>query len=128
MTKYLILDADNQIIGWSQDSSVVSQAQTDLNIPSYDIKTQSIFWENDSIVVKDDDVKIKNESEKPMRLLRQQRNQKLSETDWMANSDVVMSDDWKTYRQALRDLPSTTEPKLDEQGLLTNLTWPPKPE
>tara|TARA_R100000234_G_scaffold54865_1_gene32882 strand:+ start:2531 stop:2917 length:387 start_codon:yes stop_codon:yes gene_type:complete len=128
MTKYLILDADNQIVGWSQDSSVVSQAQTDLNIPSYDIKTQSIFWENDSIVVKDDDVKIKNESEKPMRLLRQQRNQKLSETDWMANSDVVMSDDWKTYRQALRDLPSTTEPKLDEQGLLTNITWPTKPE
>jgi len=128
MTKYLILDADNQIVGWSQDSSVVSQAQTDLNIPSYDIKTQSIFWENGGIVVKDDDVKIKNESEKPMRLLRQQRNQKLSETDWMANSDVVMSDDWKTYRQALRDLPSTTEPKLDEQGLLTNITWPTKPE
>ena len=24
----------------------------------------------------------------------------------MANSDVAMSDDWKTYRQALRDLPS----------------------
>ena len=127
MTKYLILDADNQIVGWSQDSSVVSQAQTDLNIPSYDIKTQSIFWENDSIVVKDDDVKIKNESEKPMRLLRQQRNQKLSETDWMANSDVVMSDDWKTYRQALRDLPSTTEPKLDDDGNLTNVTWPTKP-
>ena len=128
MTKYLILDADNQIVGWSQDSSVVSQAQTDLNIPSYDIKTQSIFWENDSIVVKDDDVKIKNESEKPMRLLRQQRNQKLSETDWMANSDVVMSDDWKTYRQALRDLPSTAKPQLDEQGNLTNVTWPTKPE
>ena len=128
MTKYLILDADNQIVGWSQDSSVVSQAQTNSNIPSYDIKIQSIFWENGSIVVKDDDVKIKNESEKPMRLLRQQRNQKLSETDWMANSDVVMSDDWKTYRQALRDLPSTTEPKLDEQGLLTNITWPKKPE
>jgi len=127
MTKYLILDADNQIVGWSQDSSVVSQAQTDLNIPSYDIKTQSIFWENGGIVVKDDDVKIKNESEKPMRLLRQQRNQKLSETDWMANSDVVMSDDWKTYRQTLRDLPSSAEPKLDENGQLTNVTWPTKP-
>ena len=128
MTKYLILDADNQIIGWSQDSSVVSQPQTNSNIPSYDIKTQSIFWENGSIVVKSDDVKIKNESEKPMRLLRQQRNQKLSETDWMANSDVVMSDDWKTYRQALRDLPSTAKPQLDEQGNLTNVTWPTKPE
>ena len=128
MTKYLILDADNQIIGWSQDSSVVSQAQTDLNIPSYDIKTQSIFWENGSIIVKNDDVKIKNESEKPMRLLRQQRNQKLSETDWMAYSDVTMTDAWRTYRQALRDLPSTAKPKLDENGQLTNVTWPTKPE
>ena len=127
MTKYLILDADNQIVGWSQDSSVVSQAQTNSNIPSYDIKIQSIFWENGNIVVKDDDVKIKNESEKPMRLLRQQRNQKLLETDWMANSDVVMSDDWKTYRQTLRDLPSSAEPKLDENGQLTNVTWPTKP-
>jgi|TARA_Y100000114_G_scaffold35240_1_gene30783 hypothetical protein len=38
--------------------------------------------------------------------LRQKRNELLIETDWMANSDVTMSDDWKTYRQALRDLPS----------------------
>ena len=38
--------------------------------------------------------------------LRIKRNNFLSETDWMANSDVTMSDDWKTYRTALRDLPS----------------------
>ncbi len=37
--------------------------------------------------------------------LRKKRNNLLKETDWMANSDVTMSDDWKTYRQALRDLP-----------------------
>lgn len=127
MTKYLILDADNQIIGWSQDSSVVSQAQTNSNIPSYDIKTQSIFWENDSIVVKNDDVKIKNESEKPMRLLRRERNRRLQETDWWAGKDVTMSQARKDYRQALRDLPSTAEPTLDEQGNLTNVTWPTKP-
>ena len=34
------------------------------------------------------------------------RNTLLAETDWMANSDVTMSDAWKTYRQALRDLPA----------------------
>jgi hypothetical protein len=38
--------------------------------------------------------------------LRKIRNSLLAETDWMANSDVTMSDDWKTYRQQLRDLPS----------------------
>lgn len=64
----------------------------------------------------------------PMKLLRQERNQRLSETDWMSFSDSpTMTDDWKTYRQALRDLPSTAEPQLDEQGNLTNVTWPTKP-
>ena len=37
---------------------------------------------------------------------RNERNELLAETDWMANSDVTMSDSWKTYRQALRDLPA----------------------
>lgn len=63
----------------------------------------------------------------PMRLLREERDRKLGETDWMANSDVTMTDDWKTYRQALRDLPSSASPALDEQGNLTNVTWPTKP-
>jgi len=36
--------------------------------------------------------------------LRFNRNQLLKETDWMANSDVTMSDEWKTYRQDLRDI------------------------
>ena len=66
-------------------------------------------------------------SAEPMRLLRQERNRRIAETDWMANSDVTMTDDWRTYRQALRDLPSTAEPQLDEQGNLTNVTWPTKP-
>ena len=37
---------------------------------------------------------------------RTKRNELLAETDWMANSDVTMTDAWKTYRQALRDLPA----------------------
>ncbi len=36
--------------------------------------------------------------------LRQERNFLLRETDWRANSDLTMSDDWKTYRQSLRDI------------------------
>ena len=42
-----------------------------------------------------------------LNALRGERNQKLSQTDWMANSDVTMSDEWKTYRQALRDITNT---------------------
>ena len=65
----------------------------------------------------------------PLGLLREERNLKLQETDWTQYRDVSLSNDsdWKTYRQALRDLPSTTEPQLDENGQLTNVTWPTKP-
>ena len=65
----------------------------------------------------------------PMRLLREERNKRLAETDWMANSDVTMTDAWKTYRQALRDLPASSSPKLNAQeGLdFTSVTWPTKP-
>ena len=64
----------------------------------------------------------------PMRLLREERNRKLAETDWWAGQDLTMTQDQKNYRQTLRDLPTTTEPILDENGQLTNVTWPTKPE
>ena len=65
----------------------------------------------------------------PMRLLRLERNKKLAETDWMSFSDSpTMSTEWQTYRQSLRDLPSTASPSLDEDGNLTGVEWPTKPE
>tara|TARA_Y100001937_G_scaffold62442_1_gene85656 strand:- start:32 stop:382 length:351 start_codon:yes stop_codon:yes gene_type:complete len=63
--------------------------------------------------------------------IRAIRNQKLSETDYLALSDVTMSDAVKTWRQTLRDLPqnNTTETKYDEllardsDGKLTHSVW-----
>ena len=46
----------------------------------------------------------------------------------MALNDVAVSAEWKTYRQALRDLPATADPQLDSQGNLTNVDWPEVPE
>ena len=65
----------------------------------------------------------------PMRILREERNILLAPSDWMANSDVTMSDEWKTYRQALRDLPASSTPTLDSNGYLnmSSVTWPTKP-
>ena len=69
----------------------------------------------------------------PMRLLREERNQLLSKTDWMVTrsieTGVAMSNDWKTYRQALRDLPASSSPSLDEYYDLdlTSVTWPTEP-
>ena len=65
----------------------------------------------------------------PMRLLRVERNRLLAETDWMANSDVTLADNWKTYRQQLRDLPAGASPKLSSDGSLdmSSVTFPTKP-
>lgn len=68
-------------------------------------------------------------SEMAYYFLRIERDRQLKETDWMANSDVTMSDAWRDYRQALRDLPANSpNVALDEQGNLINVTWPTKPE
>jgi hypothetical protein len=56
--------------------------------------------------------------------LRELRNAKLAQTDWMALSDRTMTQAQIDYRQALRDLPATADPQLDENGQLTNVTWP----
>ena len=68
------------------------------------------------------------DSAEPLKLLREERNHRLQETDWRFRTDLSPSKKWIDYSQALRDLPSTASPKLDEQGNLTNVTWPTKPE
>jgi len=64
-----------------------------------------------------------------MRLLRVERDRLLATTDWRANSDLTLADDWKTYRQALRDLPASSSPTLDSDGNLdiTSITFPTEP-
>ena len=65
----------------------------------------------------------------PMRLLRFERDVRLAVTDWRASSDLTLSDAWKTYRQALRDLPASANPKNDEHGFLdmSSVTFPTPP-
>jgi hypothetical protein len=64
----------------------------------------------------------------PLRLLRIERDRLLAESDWWASSDLTMSAKRKSYRQALRDLPASASPSLDESGQLTGVTWPTKPK
>ena len=65
----------------------------------------------------------------PMRLLRIERDARIVQTDWRASSDLTLADAWKTYRQALRDLPASATPKLDSfyELDLTSVTWPTEP-
>ena len=55
--------------------------------------------------------------------LREDRNRLLAQTDFYALSDVTMSSDMTTYRQALRDLPAGK----DTVSKCENATWPTKP-
>jgi hypothetical protein len=52
--------------------------------------------------------------------VRQERDQLLQQTDWRAGSDLTLSDDWRVYRQALRDVSSQT-------GFPNDITWPVEP-
>ena len=65
----------------------------------------------------------------PMRLLRIERDRRLTSCDWRASSDLTISDAWKTYRQSLRDLPASASPSLDSNYNLdlTSVTWPTEP-
>ena len=83
-------------------------------IESADPKDWGVTWKQVS------DEKKKLEDAEPMRVLRERRTQMLSESDWMANSDVTMSDEWKTYRQALRDITKTYKNQME-------VVWPTPP-
>ena len=52
--------------------------------------------------------------------LRAERNARLAETDYFALSDSTLTDEMRTYRQALRDLPANTADPA-------NPVWPVKP-
>ena len=75
------------------------------------------------------------EKNEPHRLLREERNKRLAECDWVvtkyAEYGYNIPKEWRTYRQALRDLPSITyEPKLDGRGqlIMDSVAWPTPPE
>ena len=69
----------------------------------------------------------------PFRLLREERNKLIAETDWTQlkdiDLDIIRERNWKNYRQALRDLPAKSNPKLDDYGDLDmkSVVWPDKP-
>ena len=81
------------------------------------------YWvinEGAKTIAHDSSTQTTDEAAREMTYIRNHRDGLLTETDWMANSDVTMSDAWKTYRQKLRDIPASNTPYAD-------VTWPTKP-
>ena len=71
-----------------------------------------------------------NKSNRQISEIREIRNQKLSETDYLAMTDNTMSEEMKTYRQSMRDIPQDYSEAdyddllaIDEQGNLTHTVW-----
>ena len=98
--------------GWRVTNDIINLSECSTNVT----ETQIIEKANELFALE------------PMRLLRQERNRRLAETDWRFRSDLTPSQEWIDYSQALRDLPSTASPELDDNGQLTNVTWPTKPK
>ena len=89
--------------------------------------TTSEQAEHDAVMTEINNQKVSKKLER----IKKMRLEKLEETDYLALSDVTMSDAVKTWRQTLRDLPqnNTTEEKYDEllardsDGNLTHSVW-----
>ena len=92
-----------------------------------------ILWlDKDQTIPKEEEVNAKVTelvNAYPMKLLREERDRRLKETDWRASSDLIISEEWKIYRQRLRDLPEGNAPDLNSDGSLdkTSVNWPTPP-
>lgn len=83
-----------------------------------------ITWQDENIEQPSDEALQEEitrlENEQPLAELRTVRDRLLSETDWWASSDLIMSEEQTNYRQALRDITNTYQ-SLDV------VVWPEKP-
>ena len=76
---------------------------------------------------------VKLNDEEPMRLLRVERDKRLTDSDWVVTKAIetgdTVSNVWKAYRQSLRDLPLSSSPQLYSYYNLdlTSVNWPTKP-
>tara|TARA_B100001939_G_C16546100_1_gene448351 strand:+ start:21 stop:548 length:528 start_codon:yes stop_codon:yes gene_type:complete len=77
-----------------------------------------LTWDG-SAILKDDTALTAYQTAEKWKRVRADRNSKLAETDYLALSDQTLSAEMTTYRQALRDVPTQTDPN--------NITWPEKP-
>lgn len=123
---YLEINSNNQVVGYSNNNNGVN-IYTDLPIPSF-TDTQILKFANNQFIVEDSTELLAQKQEEPLRLLRQQRNQLLAQSDWMAVSDRTMTPAQIDYRQTLRDMPTDNpDVALNEAGELINVTWPTEP-
>lgn len=69
------------------------------------------------------------QADMPMQLVREERNRRLSECDWVtlraASRGEAVPTEWAQYMQELRDLPNTIS--LESNQSVSSISWPTKP-
>ena len=110
---YEIYEVDVDVVSLTQSGHIVS----DLEGTHYHLS-----WDGSSVSA-DDDAKATYQTAEKWKRVRSQRDRLLSQTDWVVvkakETGTNMPTAWKTYRQALRDVPTQTD--------VDNITWPTKP-
>ena len=115
VTKYKDFDNEDDAKAHVTKYGGFSQKSVGDMIDYYKVADGKATYNNDKIA--------SDKLTKAWNILRQTRDAKLAESDYMGNSDVTMSSAWKTYRKALRDLPGT----LNDTTVLKTITWPTEP-
>ena len=109
------------------DAILAINSDAEVVIRGDDLDTCVIKWCNGTSEISKSDIESKMTeltNAEPMKELRKQRDLILAESDWMSFSDSPdISDAWKTYRQALRDITDQTP----SDTTLSNINWPTKP-
>ena len=124
----LALDPDCQFVLYGEPTSaqsfdaafrlVVGVDDNDTAILSSDSKV----WQDNGITWALVDRELTNlNNAEPLKLLREERNRRIAETDWWASSDLTMSAERTAYRQDLRDITKIF-------SSLDDVVWPDKPE
>ena len=97
-------------------------------VPEYNISTHILNWDRETstyVIETIPQEELDRAREFEWRGIREERNLLLAECDYMIikafEAGTTLSDEWIAYRQALRDLPSTS----DTPG---GIVWPDKPE
>ena len=107
--------SDVWAVHWDSSTSKGTVEKTDLSVT--DITS---FTPYESAVTEYDAAYAEFDEPTAEETFRAERDARLAQSDWMGLSDTTMSDAWKTYRQALRDLPASTSD-------YANPTWPTEP-
>ena len=107
------VDSEGRTLTYEQSGHIVY----DLDGIHYHLK-----WDG-SKIVKDDDALATYQLAEKWKIVRLQRDRYLNETDWIVTkateTETSVSSAWKSYRQALRHVPTQSDP--------ANITWPTKP-